>query len=198
MIKSKADYLYYLRCDKKALNKTTKRPRFKHDIIWKFQILLRKCEYLENCKTGLFWQLISKIYKLRYVILSQKLGFSMGFNTFGPGLSIAHYGALVINNNARVGVNCRIHEGVTIGVSDDSYFTGGEPEAAPKIGNNVFIATGAKIIGNVTIADGVAIGANAVVVKDISEPNITVGGVPAKKISDNGSDKYVIKAAEIL
>ena len=64
---------------------------------------------------------------------------------------------------------------------------------APKIGNNVFIATGAKIIGNITIADGVAIGANAVVVKDILEPNTSWGGVPARKLSDNGSEKYICK-----
>lgn len=47
------------------------------------------------------------------------------------------------------------------------------------------------------IADGVCIGANAVVIKDILEPNITVGGIPARKISDNNSDKYIIKATEI-
>lgn len=185
MIKSKKDYKYYLKCDKIALGKNTKKPRFKHDIIWEFEILLRKCEYIENCKKGIIWGIIGKYYKFRYVNLSHKLGFSIPFNVFGPGLSIAHYGQLVVNQNANIGKNCRIHEGVTIGAS------GGEPYA-PKIGDNVFIATGAKIIGNVKIADGVAVGANAVVVNDILEPNITVGGIPAKKISNNSSKKYII------
>jgi serine O-acetyltransferase len=58
---------------------------------------------------------------------------------------------------------------------------------APKLGNNVFIGTGAKIIGDITIADNVAIGANAVVVKSITEPGTTWGGIPAKKISDHDS-----------
>lgn len=54
------------------------------------------------------------------------------------------------------------------------------------IGDNVFLASGAKIIGDIHIADDVAVGANAVVVKSVEESGITVGG-PAKKISDNNS-----------
>ena len=80
-------------------------------------------------------------------------------------------------------------QGVTIGSDVE--------DKAPKIGNNVFIAAGAKVLGGIRIADGVCIGANAVVIKDILEPNITVGGIPARKISDNNSDKYIIKATEI-
>ncbi len=191
MILSKNDYKYYLECDRIALGKkqyTT--PRYKHDIIWTFQRLLRKCEYIENCKSGFLWKIAGKIYKWRYVCLSQKLGFSIGFNVFGPGLSLAHYGCIVVNEKARVGENCRLHEGVTIGASGS--------DKAPRIGNNVFIATGAKVLGNIKIADGVCIGANAVVIKDILEPNITVGGIPARKISENNSDKYIIKATQIL
>ncbi|QBO59679.1 serine O-acetyltransferase [Chryseobacterium salivictor] len=191
MISNTSEYLYYLECDKVALSMESKRPRYKHDIIWTFQRLLRKCEYFENTKKSFFLTLINKYHKYRYVSMSQKLGFSIGFNTFGPGLSIAHYGSLVVHSNAKIGVNCRIHENVTIGASGGS-------NKAPIIGDNVFIASGAKIIGDITIADGVCIGANAVVVKDILEPNVTVGGIPARKISNNNSDKYLIKATEIV
>ena len=191
MIKNKKDYKEYLLADKIALNKTKyKRPRFKLDIIWKFQILLRKCEYYQNCRKDFIGKIVSKFVKLRFVNLSHKLGFSIPCNVFDKGLSIAHYGHLVVSANSKIGENCRIHEGVTIGVTDDAYW-GNQSGKAPIIGNNVFIATGAKIIGNVKIADGVAIGANAVVVKDILEPNTTWGGVPAKKISNNGSKKYI-------
>ena len=58
---------------------------------------------------------------------------------------------------------------------------------APSIGNNVFLGSGCKVIGKVTIADDCAVGANAVVVKDVLEKGITVAGVPAKKISNNNS-----------
>ena len=111
---------------------------------------------------------------------SVKLGFSIPINVFGPGLSIAHYGTIVVNSAARVGKNCRIQEGVNIGATNGQ-------RSAPKIGDNVFIGTGAKIIGDVTVASDVAIGANAVVVKSITEQGTTWGGVPARKISDNSS-----------
>lgn len=118
--------------------------------------------------------------KLKYKRLSLKLGFSIPLGVFAEGLSIAHYGTIVVNSAAKVGKNCRIQEGVNIGATNGS-------TKAPIIGNNVFIGTGAKIIGNITIADDVAIGANAVVVKSITEPGTTWGGVPAKKISSNNS-----------
>ncbi|MCM1218757.1 MAG: serine acetyltransferase [Lachnospiraceae bacterium] len=188
MIQSKADYLYYLECDRLALRKANKRPRYKHDIIWTFERLLRKCEYYENCKRGIINRIITKFLKLRYVNLSHRLGFSIGFNTCGPGLCLEHYGNIVINQNARIGANCRIIGGTVIGATED--------DKVPTIGNNVFIGFGAAIIGEVKIADGVAIGANAVVVKDILTSNVTVGGIPAQIISNKGSDTLIVRIAQ--
>lgn len=62
---------------------------------------------------------------------------------------------------------------------------------APIIGNKVFIGSGGKIIGSITIADDVVIGANAVVTKDFLEANTTWAGNPAKKVSNNGSYHYL-------
>jgi len=191
MITSKREYRYYLECDKVALQQTNQKPRYKHDIIWTYQILLRKCEYYTNCKRGLFWLFYNKILKYRFILLSHRLGLSIPFNVFGPGLAIVHYGCTVVNQYSKIGNNCRIHEGVTIGTNSFS-------DKAPQIGSNVYIGSGAKIIGSITIADGVCIGANAVIVKDILEPNITVGGIPARKLSDKNSDKYLVKATEII
>lgn len=190
MIQSKKDYLYYLECDKLALRKTTKRPRFKHDVIWTFERLLRKCEYYENCRKDILGRVYGKWLKFRYVCLSHKLGFSIGFNTCGPGLCIEHYGNIVINEQARIGCNCHIMGSVVVGSTDD--------DKVPTIGDNVFIGFGAAIVGEVTIADGVAIGANALVCKSITTPNVTVGGVPSKVISEKGSEGYLVKATETI
>ena len=59
---------------------------------------------------------------------------------------------------------------------------------APKVGDNVVICTGAKLIGNITIGNNVIIGAGAVVVKDVPD-NAVVGGVPAKILSMDGMNK---------
>ena len=75
---------------------------------------------------------------------------------------------------------------VTIGVSGRK-----NQEGAPVIGDNVFVGTGVRIIGNIIIADNVVIGANAVVTKSITEKGIIVAGIPAKKISDVGSEMYI-------
>ena len=143
MIQSKKDYLYYLECDKVAMRKTRKHPAYKHDIIWTFERLLRKCEYYENCKKGLISRIYAKFLKLRYVNLSQRLGFSIGFNTCGPGLCLEHYGNIGINQHAKIGCNCRIIGGVVIGAT--------ESNKVPTIGDNVFIGFGAAIVGAVTI-----------------------------------------------
>ena len=187
MIKSKEDLKYYLEQDAKMLSRPKNKPRLIHDDMWKYQILMRKCEYYMNCKHDLLSKIWLKFLKYRYSRIARIRGFEIPFNTFGPGLAIAHCGSIIVNNNARIGKNCRIHEGTTIGTN------GFGSKEAPMIGDNVFIATGAKVIGGVKIADNVVIGANAVVVKDIMEPGTTWGGVPAKKISNNNSDRFIVK-----
>lgn len=120
------------------------------------------------------------------------LGFSIPINVFGPGLSIAHRGTIVVNKDARIGDNCRIHACTNIGSGR------GSDVLAPKIGNGVYIGPGAKIFGNVEIADDIAIGANSVVNKSFYEKGISVAGVPAKKINNKGSNGMLIKATKIF
>ena len=103
----------------------------------------------------------------------------------GKGFYIGHFGNIFVSPKAVLGENCNISQGVTIG-----QVSKGINQGAPIIGDNVYIGPGAKIIGNVLIGKNVAIGANAVVTKNI--PNdCSVGGVPAKIISNNGSCNYI-------
>lgn len=190
MIRSKEDYNYYLEADRKALFKKARKPRPFTDDVWRFQRSLRALEFYKNCKHGLWGRLFTLFFKFRYHRLSVKLGFTIPPNVFGPGLSIAHWGALCVHENVRVGANCRIHICVNIGAS------AGNPNDVPKIGNNVYIGPGAKIFGNIEIADGIAIGANAVVNRSFTEPHITIAGVPACKVSDKGSAGLLMQGAE--
>ena len=167
-----------------GISSSKKIPLPFYDEVWKFQIALRKAEYAVNCKKGIL-NLPYRIWrKLIFHRLSVKLGFSIPLNVFGPGLSIAHYGTIVVNSKAKIGENCRIQEGVCIGASGST--------EAPVIGENVFIGSGAKIIGNIEIGNNIAIGAGAVVTKSFTEDGITVAGVPAKKISDEDSSRFII------
>lgn len=175
MIKSKKDLLEYLEADKKNLGFGKKDLPIVGKEIWKFQISLRYLEYYTNVPSlmggkRLFWKLVNHHYSI-------KLGFTIPVNTFGKGLNIHHYGCIVVNDNARIGENCNIQQGVNIGQNYGS-------ENVPTIGNDVYIGPGAKIFGKVTIADGCVIGANAVVCKDFLEPNKIIIGVPAKQVGD--------------
>ena len=183
MIRNKKDLKQYLKQDKQQLGITRKYPRPFTDEIWKYEIALRKYEYWLNTSKSKAKKLILQFYKLRWHILGVKLGISIGPNVCDKGLSIAHFNCININQCAVIGENCRIHEGVTIGASGGS--------DAPLIGNDVFLASGCKVMGKVKIADGCVIGANAVVVKSVEEKGVTVGGVPAKIISKNNSDKFI-------
>lgn len=184
MIENRDDYLYYLEADRIALGEARKRPHFisvwEVDVIWKFQRLLRKAEYLHNCRSNGIHKIYYKYTQYRLFRAQLKTGFSIPINVFGPGLSISHLGSIVINGHAKVGKNCRIHPFTTIGID-------GRSNKVAVIGDNVYISTGAKIIGDVHICDDVIIAANAVVVKSITEQKAVVGGVPAKKISDKGN-----------
>jgi len=109
------------------------------------------------------------LYKLAQVVTGIELPCEV---TIGHNFVIDHFGGIVISGYATFGDNCRIRNGVVVGLKHAS-----EP-CAPRIGNNVDIGAGAKILGPITIGDNVVIGANAVVTIDVPENSIAVG-VPA-------------------
>ena len=182
MIKSKEEYREYILEDRKALNRLNRRFPFTL-IDWPllFQLALRRAEYWTNCKNKGIYRPLTLFFQLRHRMIGNKCGYSIPMNTCGKGLNLAHVGTVVINAGARIGNYCRIHVDVNIGTS------AGSGSEAPKIGNNVYIGPGAKLFGSITIADRIAIGANAVVNKDFLTPGITIAGVPAKQISNKGS-----------
>jgi serine O-acetyltransferase len=187
MIRSKQEYKYYLEADRIALGRKRKNMGF-CDEIWVFQRLLRKVEYYRNCKNSIFYRPYYCYLYLKFYLLRIFLGFHIGPNVFGPGLAISHVGTIIVNGNVRVGENCRIHVCTVIGTK-----AGTNGKVTPKIGNNVYIGPGAKIFGDVEIADGVAVGANSVVNKSFTEPNIGIAGIPAKKINNKGSEGLIPK-----
>ncbi len=182
-IASKDDYRRYLAADlaSHGLARWRRRDGMRQTEL-SFQRLLRRLEYLENCRRDPVGRILGAITAWRYKRRSVLLGFTIPRNVFGPGLSIAHYGSIVVNGNARIGRNCRLHSDVNIGEANG---------LAPLIGNNVYIGPGAKIFGPIRIGDGVAIGANAVVNRDVPS-GVSVGGIPARVISQHGSKALVI------
>jgi serine O-acetyltransferase len=103
----------------------------------------------------------------------------------GSGFYIGHFGGIFVSQDVVIGDNVNISPGVTLGGQNRGVKLG-----CPVIGNCVYVGPGAKIIGNVHIGDNAAIGANAVVVNDVAR-NTSVFGIPARPISNLGSEGYV-------
>lgn len=90
----------------------------------------------------------------------------------GRKLFIDHGMGIVIGETTRIGNDCTIYHGVTLGGTGKD-----KKKRHPDIGNNVMIGCGAKVLGPIKIGDNVKIGANSVVLKNI-ESDSTVVGIP--------------------
>ncbi|WP_053375561.1 serine O-acetyltransferase [Paenibacillus sp. FJAT-27812] len=150
-----------------------------HYMFW-----FRLCRYLRlKSKVWYPFYAFSMVMLQRY---KYKYGISISPATdIGKGFYIGHYGGIVISSKAKIGDNCVIMQGVTIGASNR-----GKSKGVPTIGNNVYMGAGAKIIGAITIGDHAAIGANAVVTRDVPN-NGVVSGIPAEVVSMQGSEGYI-------
>ena len=179
MIKNKIDYFFYKEADRIIAGRERKTPLvrlklfFNPDYIGQFLELLRKVEYYQNCSTGMLGKLKTNYFKYKFYKISLKLGFSIPPNVFGPGLTIPHYGTIVINRNAKVGANCVLHTSTCINVKE-----------TVTLGDNTYISTGVIIAGNVQLKDSVTISANSFLNKSIEGTNILIGGTPAKYLKE--------------
>ena len=103
----------------------------------------------------------------------------------GRGLYIGHFGQIILSPMATMGEFCNISQGITIGQAGR-----GEDQYVPIIGDRVYIGPGAKLFGKITIGNDVAIGANAVVTKDLPDNAVAVG-IPAKVMNLSSSRDFV-------
>jgi serine O-acetyltransferase len=116
----------------------------------------------------------SFLYKFLFKLIQVIAGIELPCEVkIGKNFRIEHFGGIVVSGFANLGDNCIIRNGVTIGLRHT------HQPSAPRIGNNVDIGTGAKLLGNISIGNNVLIGANAVVLENVPSNCIAVG-VPAR------------------
>ncbi|MCX7781405.1 MAG: serine O-acetyltransferase [Negativicutes bacterium] len=145
------------------------------------------------CYPGLhaiwFYRVAHRLFKAGWIVparfLSNLARFLTGIEihpgaTIGEGLFIDHGTGVVIGETAEIGDNVTLYQGVTLGG------TGKEKgKRHPTVGNNVVIATGAKVLGSFRVGDNAKIGAGSVVLEEVP-PNTTVVGIPGKVVCVNG------------
>jgi serine O-acetyltransferase len=100
----------------------------------------------------------------------------------GRGIMIDHAHSIVIGETAVVGDNVSMLHSVTLGGTGKE-----DGDRHPKIGNNVMIGAGAKILGNLNIGHCSRVAAGSVVLHDVP-PNKTVAGVPARIVGEAGCE----------
>ena len=124
----------------------------------------------------------SLVYKVLFKFVQIITGVELPCEVvIGRNFVIDHFGGIVISGYARFGDDCRIRNGVVVGLKNVD-----EP-IAPVFGNNVDIGAGAKVLGNIRIGNNVAIGSNAVVLTDVPDNCLAVGvpaTIKARKHSD--------------
>lgn len=105
--------------------------------------------------------------------------------TIGESFYIGHFGGIIFNAQTIIGNNCNVSQGVTIGVSGLN-----ENRGVPIIGNNVYIGVNSVVAGKITIGNNVLIGSSSLITSNV-EDNSVMLGVPASKISNQGSREYI-------
>jgi len=143
--------------------------------IFRWAKYMRKTEYFAKNSKTIFGKIRTILNSRKMNILGNRLGFFIYPNCLAEGVKIFHKGDIVINYRSVIGEGCVMH-------GDNCIGNNGKDLECPILGKNVDVGIGAKIIGGVTIADDIKIGANAVVTKSFTEPGIVIAGVPARKI----------------
>lgn len=176
--------LFYLASEKETIEKDIRRWikifdwEEKSDLINLIRLNARNQEfrnlyYFRISKGNSLARLLMKINKFIYKECSSL--FIDSSCNIGGGLFIQHGFSTIIM--ADMGEDCWVNQQVSIGYKDKT--------GRPKIGNNVRITAGAKVLGNINIGHNVTVGANAVVLKNVAD-NCVVVGVPAYIVKKNG------------
>jgi serine O-acetyltransferase len=148
---------------------------------FRYMYLLRKGSkcYKYSIK-GLFYRILIRRYKYKY-------GFQIPVTTqIGEGFYIGHFGTIVINHDVKIGSNCNITHGVTIGQANR-----GKLKGCPALGDKVWIGAGSVIVGKINIGSNVLIAPNSYVNFDIPDNSLVLGN-PAKIVErDNPTEGYI-------
>ena len=120
---------------------------------------------------------LSALYRLLYTGVRNVYGVELPYTAkIGRRLRIEHQGVVVVHTRARIGDDCRLHQGVTLGAHERDGVLG-----IPTLGDGVYVGANASIIGGVVVGNGAKIGAGAVVIDDVPT-GATAVGVPAQVV----------------
>ncbi|MBF6640020.1 serine acetyltransferase [Flavobacterium sp. J49] len=124
-----------------------------------------------------------------YKNISRKYGIQIPVLTkIGGGFLINHYGGIVVNQGVKIGTNCNISQGVTLG-----NVSRGKLKGCPQIGDRVWIGANSVVVGKITIGNDVLIAPLSYVNFDVPDKAVVMGN-PAQIVNYNTSAVYIKNA----
>lgn len=179
MIEDKKSLDFYMKADlmmnrgrfRNSLCDNIKNLIISDDIIHYLR-LLRKLEYYGN-RNDIYSRIRTMLIKRKYLRKGARLGFSISYNVFGYGLTIPHYGTIVVGTGNSIGNYCVLHTSTCITNGNKS------------VGDGMYLSSGAILTNDISLGSKVSIGANSLVNKTIAGSGLLVAGSPAECIKDS-------------
>lgn len=152
----------------------------------RYMFLYRMCnKYKKKTVLGI-------IFRIWIKLLSDRKNTEIPHTTIiQPGLYFGHFKNIIINQQVKIGRNCNIMQGVTIGNESR-----GARKGTPVIGDRVLIGPNSVVVGNIIIGDDVLIGPLTFVNFDVPSNSVVIGN-PAKIVSSMGSEGYIKKILKL-
>lgn len=151
---------------------------------FKYTVLMRWTGYARTQR--LLNLILYPPLKLMLIRCRYKYGIAIPeYTDIGPGLFINRFGGIYLNGDVVLGANINLAQMAMLGQANR-----GDRAGSPIVGDRVFIAVGSALVGRIEIGDDVVIGVNSVVTRDVPAGSV-VGGIPAKILSQAGSEGYI-------
>jgi len=178
MIRTKRELYFYILADRMmnrgvfhySLSDKIKKI-FIPDYIMSFLESMRKAEYYKG-KHGIINKLYFYLSSIKYNKLGYKLSFSIGLNTLGYGVSIPHYGTIIIGKKNSIGKYAVLHTNTCI------------TSMGTIIGDGLNLSTGSIITKKIILGNYITICANSIINNDFETDRKLIGGNIAKYIKD--------------
>ena len=185
MISSKKELQFYIMADRIM---SGRRPKssvkeiladwiYGNPPILKYLKVMRNYSYYEK-QTGVCKTLKTRWYTRKYLLLGQRLGFTIDKDVLGYGVCIPHYGTIIIGSRNRIGNYAVIHTSTCI------------TEGEKVIGDAFYLSAGAKVVGDIILGDEVSVSSNSVV-NHSYDSHVLLVGSPAIVKRENYQPWYV-------
>jgi len=163
----------------------------KRNVALLYSITYRKAHFYSSSR-GVFGKTLGWFWRYKLNKLMRKYLIQIPFNAdIGYGLNIVHFGRVIVAPHVKIGNNCNLFTGITIGSE-----VRGKRKGIPTLGDNVWVGPNAVIVGRINIGNNVLIAANSYVNFDVPDNSIVIGNPGVIIEKENATEGYICQQYE--